>query len=64
MINAFRFLRDVIIRLRGMRLRARLRSRDVATGRLLIDAMQASPHRDIEIEPERMRAPISDAVSF
>jgi len=64
MIDAFRLLRYVILRLHGMRPRARLRSHDIRTGQVLIDAMQASPHRDIEIEPTRTRAPISDAVAF
>jgi prevent-host-death family protein len=30
------------------------------TGQVLIDAMQASPHRDIEIEPQRMPMPVRD----
>ena len=30
------------------------------TGRLLIDALQASPHRDIEIEPRRSVMPVRD----
>jgi prevent-host-death family protein len=30
------------------------------TGQELIDAMQASPHRDIDIEPPRMRLPVRD----
>jgi prevent-host-death family protein len=30
------------------------------TGQALIDAMQASPHRDIEIEPRRARMPVRD----
>jgi hypothetical protein len=28
------------------------------TGRALIAAMQASPHRDIDIEPVRMKMPV------
>lgn len=31
-----------------------------ATGRALIDAMRASPHRDSDIEPERGRLPVRD----
>ena len=30
------------------------------TGQLLIDAMQASPHRDIDIEPRREPMPVRD----
>jgi hypothetical protein len=30
------------------------------TGQALVAAMQASPHRDIEIEPERIRMPVRD----
>jgi prevent-host-death family protein len=30
------------------------------TGQALIDAMQASPHRDIDIEPKRARMPVRD----
>jgi len=30
------------------------------TGQLLIDAMQASPHRDIDIEPSREPTPVRD----
>jgi prevent-host-death family protein len=30
------------------------------TGQALIDAMQASPHRDFDIEPPRMRLPVRD----
>src|SRR5437660_74474 len=30
------------------------------TGQALIDALQASPHRDIEIEPERAVMPVRD----
>lgn len=32
------------------------------TGQALIDAMQASPHRDIEIEPQRMPMPVRDMI--
>ena len=32
------------------------------TGRALIDALQASPHRDIEIEPDRGPLPVRDVV--
>ena len=31
-----------------------------ATGIALIEAIQASPHREIEIEPERSRLPVRD----
>lgn len=39
-----------------------LRSSDPAapTGAVLIAAMQASPHKDIEIEPSRSPAPVRD----
>jgi prevent-host-death family protein len=40
---------DEFVRLRGER-----------TGQLLIDAIQASPHRDIEIEPRRSVMPVRD----
>lgn len=30
------------------------------SGQLLIDALQASPHRDIEIEPLRSAMPVRD----
>jgi hypothetical protein len=30
------------------------------TGRALIDALQASPHRDVEIEPKRWIMPVRD----
>lgn len=30
------------------------------TGRVLIDALQASPHRDIELEPRRSVMPVRD----
>jgi hypothetical protein len=29
-----------------------------ATGQELVDAMQASPHRDIELQPERTAMPV------
>jgi prevent-host-death family protein len=32
------------------------------TGRVLVAAMQASPHRDLEIAPERMPMPVRDVV--
>ena len=32
------------------------------TGKALIAAMQASPHREIEIEPKRERMPVRDVV--
>jgi prevent-host-death family protein len=31
-----------------------------ATGQALVDAMQASPHRDIDIEPKRSPQPVRD----
>jgi hypothetical protein len=31
------------------------------TGQALIDAMQASPHRDIDIEPPRAPMPVREA---
>jgi antitoxin HigA-1 len=37
-----------------------LRIEAFVTGELLIAAMQASPHRDIDIEPERGRFPVRD----
>jgi prevent-host-death family protein len=30
------------------------------TGRALVDALQASPHRDVEIAPKRRRMPVRD----
>ena len=30
------------------------------TGQLLIDAIQASPHRDVEIDPPRSKMPVRD----
>jgi len=30
------------------------------TGQALIEAMQASPHRDIELQPERISMPVRD----
>ncbi|PSJ62480.1 type II toxin-antitoxin system Phd/YefM family antitoxin [Kumtagia ephedrae] len=33
-----------------------------ATGEVLIAAMQASPHRDVEIAPERTPMPVRDVV--
>jgi hypothetical protein len=32
------------------------------TGRALVAALQASPHRDIDIEPERVPMPVRDVV--
>ncbi|EQD34266.1 prevent-host-death family protein [mine drainage metagenome] len=32
------------------------------TGQALIDAMQASPHRDIGIEPRRSPMPVRDVI--
>ncbi|MHB8254959.1 MAG: type II toxin-antitoxin system Phd/YefM family antitoxin [Acidiferrobacter sp.] len=40
---------DEFLRLQGNR-----------TGQLLIDALQACPHRDIEIEPRRLIMPVRD----
>ena len=36
------------------------RLKGAQTGQLLIDALQASPHRDIEIEPHRVALPVRD----
>lgn len=33
-----------------------------ATGQALIDAIQASPHRDLEIEPKRGTMPVRDVL--
>ena len=33
-----------------------------ATGKALIAAMQASPDRDFDIEPRRLRSPVRDVV--
>ncbi len=35
--------------------------RETRTGADLIAALQASPYRDVDIEPERYRAPVRDA---
>ena len=35
-------------------------ARDTRTGADLIAALQASPYRDIDIEPERYRLPVRD----
>lgn len=32
------------------------------SGQLLIDALQASPHREIDIEPSRVAMPVRDVV--
>ena len=37
-----------------------LRLKGERTGQLLIDALQASPYRDIEIEPRRSTMPVRD----
>ncbi len=37
-----------------------LRLKGERTGQLLVDALQASPHRDIEIEPRRSVMPVRD----
>ncbi len=34
------------------------------TGQLLIDALQASPHREIEIEPRRLAMPVRTVKLF
>jgi len=39
---------------------ARARLQGARTGRLLIDALQASPHREIDIEPCRCAMPVRD----
>ncbi|HRD91005.1 MAG: type II toxin-antitoxin system Phd/YefM family antitoxin [Candidatus Accumulibacter sp.] len=36
------------------------RLKGIRTGHALIDALQASPHRDIEIEPVRVPMPVRD----
>jgi prevent-host-death family protein len=33
-----------------------------ATGQALIEAMQASPHREIDIEPQRLPMPVRDVL--
>jgi hypothetical protein len=38
------------------------RSESDQTGQALIDAMQASSHRNIDIEPPRMRVPVRDVI--
>ncbi len=38
------------------------RLQDGRTGQSLIDALQASPHRDVEIEPRRAPMPVRDAI--
>ncbi len=38
------------------------RLKDDATGQALIDALQASPHRDLMIEPERTALPVRDVI--
>lgn len=32
------------------------------TGRALVDALQASPHRDLKIEPHRAAMPVRDVI--
>jgi prevent-host-death family protein len=32
------------------------------TGRALVDALQASPHRDLKIEPRRATMPVRDVI--
>ena len=36
------------------------RLKGIDTGQALIDAFQASPHRDVEIEPRRAAMPVRD----
>lgn len=36
------------------------RLKGVRTGRALVDALQASPYRDLDIEPRRERMPVRD----
>ncbi|RDE51180.1 MAG: type II toxin-antitoxin system Phd/YefM family antitoxin [Candidatus Accumulibacter meliphilus] len=36
------------------------RLKGVRTGQALIEALQASPHRDIDIEPQRVPMPVRD----
>lgn len=36
------------------------RLKGVRTGQTLIEALQASPHRDIDIEPQRVLMPVRD----
>ena len=38
------------------------RLRGVLTGKALITAMQASPYRDIDIEPRRMPMPVREVI--
>ena len=49
--------RDEVVVIAGEEFR---RLKGSPTGQALIDAMQASPHRDIEIEPQRMPMPVRD----
>ena len=35
-----------------------LRMKGARTGQLLVDALRASPHRDIEVEPRRSAMPV------
>jgi hypothetical protein len=49
--------RDVVVSEDGTR-----RLTDRQTGQVLIDAMQASPYREIDIEPERFVMPVRDVV--
>jgi hypothetical protein len=44
-------------KVRGLRVSEVERS-DELTGKALIEAMQASPHRDLSIEPRRTRMPV------
>jgi hypothetical protein len=39
------------------------KQRKKPTGRALVDAMQASPYRDIEIEPQRLHLPVQKSRS-
>jgi hypothetical protein len=52
---------------KSRRLKARVSLRSTApvddrrlTGETIIAAMQASPHRDVDIEPERFAMPVRD----
>jgi hypothetical protein len=40
--------------------RTRRRPRDDVTGKALIAALQASPHRDIDLEPSRTPMPVGE----
>lgn len=40
------------------------RSLEAASGKALVEAMQNSPHREIELEPERYPMPVAAALEF